>query len=462
MTEREAAEARTALAVSAAGVFLAFLDLTIVNIAFPDVLSDFAGASLDDLSWVLNGYNVVFAALLVPAGRIADRLGRKRVFLLGVCVFTAASGACGLAPSAAALVAARIAQALGAALMIPASLALVLAAAAPGTRPIVVSAYGAAAAVASGIGPSLGGLLVEASGWRLVFLINVPIGIAALLAGRRLLVESRAGDEPARADVAGGLALVVAIGALALGIVKSDDWGWSSRPTLGCLAVAVAVGAAFTVRATRHAHPLVELDLFRIRSFSAGNLATGLFATGFYAGVLCNVLFLTAVWRYSVLDAALAVSPAPLVAAIAAVPAGRLAARFGERAVALPGVVLFVAAAVWLLARVGSSPDFVGDWLPGAACSGVGIGFAFPALASAALREVPDGRSATASAVNAMVRQLGAVLGIALLVAVVGADVVADLDRFQRGWLLAAVAGAGAIVPALAIPGRSGARSPGD
>ena len=441
------------LAVSSAGLFLAFLDLTVVNIAFPDVLREFPATTLGDLSWVLNGYNVVFAALLVPAGRYADRLGRRRLFLAGLLLFTAASVACGVAPSPATLVAARVVQAVGAALLIPASLGLVLAAAPVGDRPMVVSLYGAVAGTASGIGPSLGGLLVEVSGWRLVFLINLPIGFAAWLLGRRVLTESRSAKASAAApDPASGVALTVAIAALALGIVKSEDWGWGSTGVLGCTAGAAAAAAFFVLRARRQEHPLVELSLFRVRSFSGGNAATVLFATGFYAAILCNVLFLTGVWRYSALEAGLAVSPAPILAAATAVPAGHLAGRFGERAVALPGVIIFVAGVAWLMTRVGSSPAFVSEWLPGAACSGVGIGLAFPVLGSAAVREVPAARFATASAVNATVRQLGAVLGIALLVAVVGADAVPALETFQRGWLLAAAIGATAILPIATIP----------
>ena len=235
--------------------------------------------------------------------------------------------------------------------------------------------------------------------------------------------------------------------------MKSDGWGWGSARVIGCLAGSVAAGLFFFLRTRRQAQPVVEPSLFRLRSFSGGNAATAFFATGFYAAILCNVLFLTAVWRYSVLEAGLAVSPAPLVAAATAVPAGRLARRFGERAVALPGVVLFVAGVVWLMTRVGASPDFASDWLPGAVASGIGIGLAFPALGSAAVREVPDSRFATASAVNATVRQLGAVLGIALLVAVVGAEAAPRLESFRHGWLLGAAAGAAAILPILAIPG---------
>lgn len=440
------------LVVTALAVFMAFLDLTIVNIAFPSIARSFAGTSLANLSWVLTAYNVLFAALLVPAGRLADRVGRRRLFLWGLGAFTVASALCGLAPSAPALIGARAAQALGAAVVIPASLGLLLAAFPISRRATVVSLYAAAAGVASAIGPSLGGLLVDASSWRLVFLVNVPVGLAAYLFGRAILQESR---EPGGAfpDLIGAAALVVSVGSLALAIVKGKDWGWSSASILACLATAAVAAGFFVWRSRRHHAPVVELSLFRIRSFAAANVGTALFATGFYAAILCNVLFLTSVWRYSVLEAGLAISPAPLAAALAAGPAGRLSDRFGQRIVALPGLLLFVAGLAWLTQQVDARPDFSATWLPGALVYGSGIGLAFPALASAAVAAIPPARFATASAVNATVRQLGAVLGVSVLVAILDAASSTDpLASFRHGWGFAAAAAALALSPALFLP----------
>ena len=218
------------LAVASAGAGLAFVDATIVNVAFPDMQADFAGTSLGALSWILNAYNIVFAAFLVAAGRLADLLGRRRTFHAGVVLFTLASALCAVAPTVETLIAARVVQALGAAITVPASLALVLNAYPAAERAHGVALWTAGAALAAGLGPSLGGALVELGGWRLAFLVNLPLGVAAYVAGRRTLVESRAPGRRTLPDLAGAGVAALAIGALTLGIVQGEEWGWTSVP----------------------------------------------------------------------------------------------------------------------------------------------------------------------------------------------------------------------------------------
>jgi NTE family protein len=210
-----------------------------------------------------------------------------------------------------------------------------------------------------------------------------------------------------------GLALVT------LGIVEGNDWGWASAPTLGSFVAAAALLGAMIARSTRHPRPIVEPELFAYRSSRVGNLGTLLFSAAFFSIVLGNVLFLTSIWGYTVLQAGLATLPGPAMSTVFAAPAGRLADRFGHRAVVVPGTLLF-AVGVMVLRSAGPEPDWVGLWLPGSTLTGIGIGLAFPTLGSAAVRDVPDDRFATASAVNAAFRQVGAVLGTALLVAIVG------------------------------------------
>src|SRR5215217_8125144 len=211
---------------------MGFLDVTIVNVAFPDIERDFAGASQADLSWVLNAYNIVFAALLVPAGRVADLVGRRRMFLIGVTAFVAASVLCGVASSPEGLVAARVLQAAAGAILVPTSLALLLPEFPPERRATAVAIWSATGAVAAALGPSLGGVLVDQLGWRWVFFANVPIGLAALVPARRILRETRdpGGVLP---DALGSALIVAGVGALALGIVKGSDWGWDSGRVLG-------------------------------------------------------------------------------------------------------------------------------------------------------------------------------------------------------------------------------------
>ena len=242
-----------AVAIACAGAFVAFLDTTIVNIAFPDISASFAGSGRDALSWVLDGYFVVIAALLVPAGGLADRFGHRRIFLLGVAGFTAASLLCAAAPSLPLLIAFRVVQGVAAAMIAPTSLAIVLDSFPVERRAAGVGLWGAAAAAAAAVGPTLGGALVVLSDWRLVFLVNLPLGAAVLLAGRRYLprpqiVDSRLPDLP------GALMLALSLAAVTLGIVEGNDWGWSAAATLGGFAAGGAAArsaSSAAVAATR-------------------------------------------------------------------------------------------------------------------------------------------------------------------------------------------------------------------
>ena len=333
------------LLVTAVAVFMGFLDVTIVNIAFPDLQRDFADVSEAGLSWVLNAYNIVFAALLVPAGRLADLVGRKRLFLIGIGIFLAASAACGFAPSVEALVAARVVQAVGAAILVPTSLGLLLPEFPPSQRATATALWGATGAVAAATGPSLGGLLVEAESWRWVFFVNVPIGLAALVPALSLLEESREPERGALPDLVGVALLIAGVGLLSLGIVEGPEWGWGSAGVLGSITAGLVGLALFVARSARHPVPVVELSLFRVRSFAAANAGVFLFSLGFYAVLLCNVLFLTQVWEWSTLRAGLAITPAPLTAAVFAAvlrPTPRWPFTRGRSVISRPP-----AAAVW-------------------------------------------------------------------------------------------------------------------
>jgi EmrB/QacA subfamily drug resistance transporter len=444
---------RSAVALACAGAFLVFLDTTIVNIAFPDISASFAGSGRDALSWVLDGYFVVLAALLVPAGGLADRFGHKRIFLIGALGFTATSLLCALAPSLSLLIAFRVLQGIAAALIVPTSLAIVLDAFPAERRAAGVGLWGAAAAAAAAIGPSMGGALVEISNWRLVFLVNLPLGAAIVLLGRSRLAErprldSRLPDLPGAAMLALGLALVT------LGIVEGDDWGWTAPATLGAFAAAAALLAGVAWRSSRHPRPIVEPALLADRSARVGNLGTMLFAAAFFSLILGNVLFLTTIWGYTVLQAGLAALPGPAMTTVVAGPAGRLADRFGHRAVIVPGTLVF-ALGTMVLRSAGADPNWLGLWLPGAVLTGIGIGIglAFPTLGSAAVRDIPADRFATASAVNAAFRQVGAVLGTAILIAIVGDPVslAEGLSVSDGAYLFAAIASLAAGAVALTL-----------
>jgi EmrB/QacA subfamily drug resistance transporter len=449
------------LLVTSVAVFMTFLDVTIVNIAFPDLRASFPGSTLSRLSWILNAYSIVFAAALVPAGRLADRFGRRRFFFLGVLVFLAASVVCGAAGSVDLLIAARAVQALGGAMLVPASLGLLLPEFPLERRATATALWGATGAVAAAAGPSLGGVLVDWQGWRAVFFVNLLIGLPALLPARRLLRESR---EPQTVfpDMPGALLLAAGVGALALGIVQGPQWGWSSARIVGSFVASAILLAAFLRRSTRHRAPVIELALFRVRSFAVANAGGFVFATGFYALLLCNVLFLTGVWHYSILRAGVALTPGPLMAALAAPIGGRLSDRFGQRVVAVPGSLLFATGALLFALLTSAEPSYAAEFLPANMLGGAGIGLTFAAFGSAAVAELPRNRYATGGAINNCIRQIGAVLGISVLIVLIGSPTPDNaLHLFHRAWTLIAVTGAAAAIAGVAL-GRVRARHAGE
>lgn len=426
-------------AVTAVAVFMAFLDVTIVNVAFPSVRADFRDASLASLSWVLNAYNIVFAALLVPAGRVADLVGRRRMFFWGLGVFVGASALCGLAPGVWWLVAFRALQAAGAAVLVPTSLGLLLPEFPAERRASATALWAAVGGVAAATGPSLGGLLIEWGDWRLVFFVNLVLGAAAWAPARRLLVEARDPDRGAVPDALGIGLLAGGVGVIALAIVQAPDWGWGSSSVLACLAGGVALLGGFLWRSSVVAHPVLELALFRVRSFAAACTGVFVFALGFYALLLANVLFLTGVWGYSTLEAGVAVTPGPLMAAASSALAGRFIDRFGSRLAAVPGGLVFGLGCVLFAVGLGPSPAYATEFLPATLLTGLGVGLSFAGFSTASVAQLPPARFSTGSAIANCCRQLGAVLGISVLIAVLGS--VPVLADFERAYVLMAACG---------------------
>jgi EmrB/QacA subfamily drug resistance transporter len=411
---------------------MASLDLFIVNLAFPDIQRDFGGTDIATLSWILNAYAIVFAALLVPAGRWADAMGRRRGFLLGLSLFTLASAACAAAPSVNALIAARVAQAAGAALLLPTSLGLLLPAFPAEKRHIAIGIWAASGGVAAAFGPPLGGLLVQVS-WHWVFIVNLPVGIAALVAGTRVLSEIRDPD-PRRPDAIGAALLAGGVGALIVAIVKGGEWGWTGARVAGLIAAAIVLVGFVAWRSTWHPAPVVDPALARVRALRASVGAAALFFVAFAGFLLGSVLFLTDVWHEDVLTAGLMLSPGPLAAAAFSVPGARLGARYGHRAVGVAGTLLFAAGAIWWRAKMGPAEDFTGAWLPALLVGGAGVGLVNPALTGAAASALPPARFATGAALLTMGRQLGSALGVAVMVAVLGAA--PALADFQAAWFV--------------------------
>jgi EmrB/QacA subfamily drug resistance transporter len=406
--------------VASIAAFLVSLDTTMLFAAFAALRRAFGGATAAELSWVLNAYTVVYAAMLIPAGGLADAHGRKRLFFIGVTLFLAASAACGLAGSVSWLIAARVLQAIGAALLTPASLSIVLAAFPQNKRSVAVSLWGAVGGLAAAVGPSLGSFVVDSIGWPWAFYINLPLGALALWRGASLLTESVKPTQRRRVDIVGMLLLMVAVGAVALAIVESDSPTWTRSELWLTAATGLIAGVAFVLWARNSAAPLVDLALFRHRTYSFVNVATLSFGTAFSMMFLTFFFFMTNVWHYSLPQAGLAVTPGPLLVMPTAIVTGRLAARLGHRPFLVGGSLLYACSSLWFLLVPGVEPDYLHQWLPGLVMSGISVGLVLPSLAAAAVSRLPAAHYAVGSAVNQATRQIGSVMGVAITIALLG------------------------------------------
>jgi len=450
---RNRATPRLVLVIVSAGVVLASLDLFIVNVALPQMAKDFGTTNLTELSWVLNGYAIVYASLLVFFGRMADRYRRDRGFLLGVAVFTAASAACAASTSVGMLVGFRLVQAAGAALLTPTSLGLVLASYPPEGRHGAVRAWTATGGLSAALGPVVGGLLVTVS-WRLVFLVNVPVGIVALIVGLRRLPRIP-GHKVERPDPLGVVLVTAGVGALTFGIVKGSDWGWSSLGILGTLVAAFGLIALFVVHCAKSRTPLVHPSLFRARSFRGASIVAVFFSAAFGAMLLSIVLWEQGVWGWSALRAGLAIAPGPLmVPFISFAVAGRLISRYGPALVIGAGSLLFGAGVAWWALAVTVDPDYVTGILGGMILTGIGVGLTLPTMMATASSSLPPEAFATGAAVINMLRQTGLALGVAILIAVLGTSTSHNpsaLDAFRHGWWVVAGLSCVGVVPAFTL-----------
>ena len=411
---------RVILAVLSTAAFMASLDLFIVNVAFSSIGKDFHQASFSNLSWVLNCYAIVYAALLIPFGRIADRVGRKLIFLLGLSVFTAASLGCALSPSLWPLVGFRFLQAGGAAAMTPTSLGLLINAFPPERRSGAVRVWAAVSALAAAAGPVIGGLLVQHS-WRLVFVVNLPVGITALVIALKVVPDSKEAEASSLPDLWGSIVLALAIGALSLGLVKGAAWGWSSPETMGTLGLALGAGALFWWRSLTHPAPVVDPALLRVRSFAWSNLTMLVFSVAFAANLLLGILWMQQVWHFSPIATGLGVAPGPLMVPGFALFGGGLARRLGVGRLTALGCVVMGVSVLLSQLLLGETPSYLTEMLPAQLLFGIGVGLALPTILSAGTSGLPMAQAATGSAVVNMNRQIGSVLGVSILVALLGA-----------------------------------------
>jgi len=437
---------RLAIAILIGSAFLANVDLFIVNVAFDAIGRDFGTGSLAQLSWVLSAYAVVFAALLVPMGRLADRYGQKSWFVGGLAVFIAASLVCGFATDVWWLVAFRSVQAVGAAAMTPASLGLLLAAVEPHRRAPAARRWATTGAVAAALGPAVGGGLVQIS-WQWAFWVNLPLGLLMIAGALRYVPDVRHNHGAPLPDLAGAAVLAVAVGALVLGLVQGNDWGWASAGVLGAFAVALLAVPVFARRTLRHPSPVVAPDLLAIPAFRWANIAMLVFNSAFGAALLAGILWMQRVWEYDALHTGLAIALGPLAVPIASAVAHRLFPSAQSGSMIALGSALFAASAIWQAVALNTTPTYWTSFLPAWVLGGVGVGLAVPNLLAAGTATLPPAQASTGGAVVSMARQVGLVLGVAVLVTVV--DGVDPETGFARAWYVVALGMVLAAVAAL-------------
>ncbi len=397
------------------GLFMAILDASIVNIAIPTIQRDL-DTDIETVTWVLNAYNLVFAVLLIPAGRMADRFGRKRLFLIGIGIFSLCSLGAGLSGRIEVLIAWRAAQAMGAAIMVPVSLALVTLAFPAHQRGLALGIWGAMAGVAGAVGPTLGGVLTEYVGWEWIFLVNVPVGLVAVLAGLAIIRESRDPEATRQIDLAGTAMLSISLFTLTLALIRGQEVGWSSAFITGLLATSAVSAALFVLVERIVSHPIVDLRMLRDRTFSAASATILLFGLGFFGALFFVIQYLQVVEGYSVLKAAFAVTPFSASIMLTGPVAGRLTDRFGSRPMVLAGALIFGAALFATSRLTGGVPYPQIAWR--LVMAGVGAGLIFAPVTSAVMGSVAGGRAGVGAGVFNTARQVGFTLGLAILVAI--------------------------------------------
>lgn len=418
------------------GSMLVSLDVSVANSLLPAIGRDYDDAGNAWLSWVITAYAIAFASALVPCGRLADRNGRRRVFLTGSLMFAAASLVCGLAPDLPVLIAGRVLQGVGAAALSPASLALLMHAVPVSRRALYTARWAGMGAVGIGCGPLVGGLATDTISWRWAFLINIPIVAVVVIGGRRSLPEtalqegSRFPDPAGIALLAGGTAL------LTLVISEIDEWGLVDPRFLVAAAAAVAALSLFGRRSLRVTDPVLDLKLLRDRHVAAVTAVTLAYSAGFFGVLFSFVAFLVGPWHLSLVRAGLALLPMAGVVAVLTLAVGHLAAWTGFRLPIMTGALLMTTGLL-LQSRFVIGHHFTARWPVIVSVIGLGIGLCYPLIGAAAVSGIDPRLFAAASAVNQCARQVGAAIGVASMVAVLGTRT--SIQDFRIAWLVTAV-----------------------
>jgi len=406
------------LGAVAFGLFMIMLDNTIVNVALPSIQRDL-NIGISELEWVFNGYALTFGVLMLTGGKLADMLGRRRIFVAGLIIFTLASLGCGLASSAGMLIGARVVQGVGSALMNPATLSIITATFPPRQRGMAIGIWAGVSGMALAIGPLVGGLITQHWSWNWIFFINVPIGIIAIVVARLVIDESRDTSAEQRLDLPGLLSSAIALFALTYGLIEANTYGWTSPRILALFAVAIIGFAVFVVLELRQRAPMLDLKLFKNGTFAGANSVMLLVGLAMFGVFFYNSLFIQNIIGYSAVQTGASFLPMTILIILVAPVAGKYSDRVGSRWLMGGGMVL-LSISLLIFSRLDASSNFW-DILPGLLVGGFGMAIVMTPTTAAAMGSVPVDKAGVGSAVLNSMRQVGGALGIAVMGAIVAA-----------------------------------------
>jgi len=403
------------LAAVAFGLFMIMLDNTVVNVALPAIAADLQ-VGLAELEWIVTGYALTFASLMLTGGKLADLLGRRLIFIVGLAIFTVSSLVCGLAGSGDLLIGARVVQGAGAALMNPATLSIITATFPPRQRGTAIGIWAGVSALALALGPVVGGLLTQHISWGWIFFVNVPIGVLAIVASLLLIPESKDESAEQRLDLPGLVTSGTGLFALTYGLIEANTYGWTSGRILGAFAVAAVMLGAFVLLELHQRIPMLDLSLFRNGTFAGANLAVFLVALSMFGVFFFVSLYMQGVLGYSAVQAGAAFLPMTILIMLVAPITGRSSDRFGSRWLMTSGMIL-IAIQLFYFSRLGVRESYW-NLLPAMILGGFGMALVMTPSAAAAMRALPVDTSGVGSAVLNAFRQVGGAMGIAVIGAI--------------------------------------------
>ena len=444
-----------ALTITSLSLYMIVLDATAVNVAFPSVQRDLE-TTRSTLSWMISAYTITTASFLLFAGNLATRLGQRKVFTWSLLVFIIGSAIAGVAGSFEVLIVGRVVQGIGAAGVSPTSLALCLPLFPPQRRPTAIGIWGAMASAGAATGPTVGAFLVNASSWRAIFWVNVPIGLAAIVLTIRNVPETDAADRPkSRLDPLGIPIATAGIALLMLAIVQTEPWGISDIRVILLIAGGLALVPIAIQRSRTQPNPAINLGLFQIRAFRSAVLVYGFYGCGFLGGFLMTTIYLQDHWDYEVVRAGLALSPGPIIGTALGLYSGKIAERIGHKIPVTVGTGAMFLSYLFLYLTATDEPAYVTRYLPATIFLGIGIGLSFANLTGLALSEVGQAKYAIANATTRTVQQIANAFGVAVIITLLGTGTLVNAD-FRRGWAwVIAMFGAALVATVVLIPRRS-------